>query len=105
MNMFNTEGGGGLVIPLVFFSIFFFIPSATIKDYSHFCNHPRNPGEGCKKCKSCSLWTNPKEDDDRAIKEIQERAEQEKEEKGYVNDRRIGVVNAPGASGKINVVD
>ena len=24
--------------------------------YEHFCNHLRNPGQGCNTCNNCSLW-------------------------------------------------
>lgn len=39
--------------------------------YNHFCQHPKDPGKSCTKCKSCSLWTDPSEDDDRAVKELE----------------------------------
>lgn len=42
--------------------------------YNHFCQHPRDPGKPCAKCKSCSLWSDPSEDDDRAVKEIEKEA-------------------------------
>eukprot|EP00035_Acanthoeca_spectabilis_P025057 m.456621 g.456621 ORF g.456621 m.456621 type:complete len:695 (+) comp21095_c0_seq1:95-2179(+) len=35
------------------------------KAYEHFCQHPRNPGEKCRKCKKCELWTTPKVDEER----------------------------------------
>jgi len=72
-----------------------YICRTPIKDYSHFCNHPRSPGRGCNKCKSCSLWSNPKEDDERAMEEIRVAAEKEKEERGFVNDRKIGLAHSP----------
>jgi len=42
--------------------------------YEHFCNHPRDPGKGCDLCKKCSLWTDPTEDDERAVRELKEEA-------------------------------
>ena len=46
-------------------------------DYQHFCQHARNPDNGCAVCKKCSLWTDPSEDDDHAIAEIKKQAEEE----------------------------
>ena len=42
--------------------------------YTHFCAHPRDPGKNCTKCKNCSLWSDPSEDDDRAVKELEAEA-------------------------------
>ena len=42
--------------------------------YNHFCQHPKDPGKSCTKCKSCSLWTDPSEDDNRAVKELEKEA-------------------------------
>ncbi|XP_072044355.1 uncharacterized protein [Amphiura filiformis] len=47
-------------------------------DYNHFCRHPRDPGHNCKQCSDCSLWSNPEEDDERAIQEIRKQMEDEK---------------------------
>ena len=43
-------------------------------DYSHFCRHPRDPGQKCNKCAACSLWTDPTEDDELAVKQLEEEA-------------------------------
>ena len=43
-------------------------------NYSHFCRHPRDPGNKCDQCSACSLWTDPAEDDELAIKQLQEEA-------------------------------
>ena len=42
--------------------------------YNHFCQHPKDPGKPCKKCTSCSLWSDPSEDDNRAVKELEKEA-------------------------------
>lgn len=42
--------------------------------YNHFCQHPKDPGKSCTTCKSCSLWTDPSEDDNRAVKELEKEA-------------------------------
>ena len=42
--------------------------------YNHFCQHPKDPGKSCTKCTSCSLWTDPSEDDNRAVKELEKRS-------------------------------
>eukprot|EP00794_Sanderia_malayensis_P008922 gene8922-9874_t len=59
--------------------------------YQHFCNHPRDPGKTCKKCKNCSLWTNTNEDDERAIQELKREALQEVQKlQPTVVERRAG---------------
>ena len=42
--------------------------------YNHFCQHPKDPGKSCTKCTSCSLWTDPSEDDNRAVQELEKEA-------------------------------
>ena len=38
--------------------------------YSHFCQHPLDPGQGCTKCSACSLFSDPKKDEDRVVAEL-----------------------------------
>jgi TRIAD3 protein (E3 ubiquitin-protein ligase RNF216) len=47
-------------------------------DYVHFCRHPRDPGRKCQKCGACSLWTDSTEDDELAIRQLQEEASEAK---------------------------
>lgn len=43
--------------------------------YGHFCQHPRDPGKKCQSCKNCSLWSDPSEDDDMAVRQLEREAE------------------------------
>ncbi|XP_078274544.1 E3 ubiquitin-protein ligase RNF216 [Rhinoraja longicauda] len=64
---------------------------APINGYDHFCQHPRSPGAPCRLCKRCSLWTDPKEDDERLIREIQSEAQNEQKKRiGEQSVKRIG---------------
>ncbi|XP_025096033.1 E3 ubiquitin-protein ligase RNF216-like isoform X6 [Pomacea canaliculata] len=63
-------------------------PSIT---YKHFCQHPRDPGKGCTQCTACSLWTNPDEDEKKAIAEVQREAQVQRKEHGYLDNKVIGV--------------
>lgn len=38
--------------------------------YDHFCQHPRNPGQGCSNCKKCSLWSDADEDDALRVRRV-----------------------------------
>ncbi|KAG7491944.1 hypothetical protein MATL_G00009370 [Megalops atlanticus] len=48
-----------------------------INGYDHFCQHARTPGAECRHCKKCSLWSDPTQDDERIISELQKEAEAE----------------------------
>ncbi|XP_041085699.1 E3 ubiquitin-protein ligase RNF216-like [Polyodon spathula] len=50
---------------------------APINGYNHFCQHARTPGSACRQCQKCSLWTDPTQDDERIIKDLQTEAENE----------------------------
>nr|XP_056722431.1 E3 ubiquitin-protein ligase RNF216 [Euleptes europaea] len=64
---------------------------AAINGYDHFCQHPRSPGAPCQDCAKCSLWTDPTEDDEKIIQEIQKEAEEEQKRKNGENSfKRIG---------------
>ncbi|XP_038068146.1 uncharacterized protein LOC119737681 [Patiria miniata] len=57
-------------------------------DYNHFCSHARNPGQGCTQCTQCSLWTDPAEDDARAVKELEKELQTEREKLARAKDSR-----------------
>ncbi|EHB08991.1 E3 ubiquitin-protein ligase RNF216 [Heterocephalus glaber] len=57
----------------------------SINGYDHFCQHPRSPGAPCQECSRCSLWTDPTEDDEKLIEEIQKEAEEEQKRKNGGN--------------------
>lgn len=46
--------------------------------YGHFCSHPRDPGKKCTQCSSCSLWSDPSEDDELAVKQLECEAKEAK---------------------------
>ncbi|KAM5229352.1 E3 ubiquitin-protein ligase RNF216 isoform 1-T1 [Ctenodactylus gundi] len=63
----------------------------SINGYDHFCQHPRSPGAPCQECSRCSLWTDPTEDDEKLIEEIQKEAEEEQKRRSGENTfKRIG---------------
>ncbi|XP_040590445.1 E3 ubiquitin-protein ligase RNF216-like [Mesocricetus auratus] len=63
----------------------------SIDGYDHFCQHPRLPGASCQECSRCSIWTDPTEDDEKLIEEIQKEAEEEQRRKNGQNVfKRIG---------------
>ncbi|MCJ8746433.1 hypothetical protein PDJAM_G00141700 [Pangasius djambal] len=64
-----------------------------INGYNHFCQHARSPGAPCRQCKKCSLWTDPTEDDERIIQDIQKEGEAELNKKNSQSDsagKRVG---------------
>ncbi|KAM6904410.1 uncharacterized protein rnf216 [Xenentodon cancila] len=62
-----------------------------ITGYNHFCQHARSPGAPCRHCRKCSLWTDPTQDDERLIQEIQREGEAELSKKCADNSgKRVG---------------
>ncbi|XP_072224532.1 uncharacterized protein rnf216 [Leuresthes tenuis] len=62
-----------------------------ITGYNHFCQHARSPGAPCRHCRKCSLWTDPTQDDERIIQEIQKEGEAELNKKCADNPgKRVG---------------
>lgn len=62
-----------------------------ITGYNHFCQHARSPGAPCRHCRKCSLWTDPTQDDERIIQEIQKEGEAELSKKSTDNSgKRVG---------------
>ncbi|KAI1896141.1 hypothetical protein AGOR_G00091750, partial [Albula goreensis] len=59
-----------------------------INGYDHFCQHARTPGADCRHCKKCSLWSDPTQDDERIISELQKEAEAELLKKNSGNKRK-----------------
>ncbi|KAL0992516.1 hypothetical protein UPYG_G00094390 [Umbra pygmaea] len=59
--------------------------------YNHFCQHARSPGAPCRHCRKCSLWTDPTQDDERIIQEIQKEGEKELNKKNAESSgKRVG---------------
>ncbi|XP_028267859.1 E3 ubiquitin-protein ligase RNF216 [Parambassis ranga] len=62
-----------------------------ITGYNHFCQHARSPGAPCRHCRKCSLWTDPTQDDERLIQEIQKEGEAELNKKSAdISGKRVG---------------
>ncbi|XP_075888414.1 uncharacterized protein rnf216 [Nelusetta ayraudi] len=67
-----------------------------IAGYNHFCQHPRSPGAQCRHCRKCCLWTDPTQDDERIIQEIQKEGEEELNKKvGESSGKRVGPPSEP----------
>lgn len=66
-----------------------------INGYNHFCQHVRSPGGPCRHCKKCSLWTDPTQDDERIIQEIQKEGEAKLNEKNTQLDTAGKKVGPP----------
>ncbi|XP_072532446.1 E3 ubiquitin-protein ligase RNF216 [Salminus brasiliensis] len=78
-----------------------------INGYNHFCQHARSPGAPCRHCKKCSLWTDPTQDDERIIQEIQKEGEAELNKKGSQADttgKRVGPPPEPTPAKRPRVV-
>lgn len=61
------------------------------RGYEHFCNHPKDPSnKRCMKCTKCMLFTDADADDEQAIKELKNKAREEKKKRGY-QERDVGV--------------
>ncbi|XP_026202458.1 E3 ubiquitin-protein ligase RNF216 isoform X2 [Anabas testudineus] len=72
-----------------------------ITGYNHFCQHARSPGAPCRHCRKCSLWTDPTQDDERIIQEIQKEGEAELNKKCADNSgKRVGPPAEPIADAK-----
>nr|XP_020476919.1 LOW QUALITY PROTEIN: E3 ubiquitin-protein ligase RNF216 [Monopterus albus] len=72
-----------------------------ISGYNHFCQHARSPGAPCRHCRKCSLWTDPTQDDERIIQEIQKEGEAELNKKSADNSgKRVGPPPEPIANSK-----
>ncbi|XP_028670234.1 E3 ubiquitin-protein ligase RNF216 [Erpetoichthys calabaricus] len=68
-----------------------YICRAPISGYNHFCQHARTPGAPCRICSKCSLWSDPTQDDERIIHELQQEAEEELKKKlPDQNVKRVG---------------
>ncbi|XP_024920065.1 E3 ubiquitin-protein ligase RNF216 isoform X2 [Cynoglossus semilaevis] len=62
-----------------------------ITGYNHFCQHARSPGAPCRHCRKCSLWTDPTQQDEEIIQEIQREGEAELTKKSADNaEKRVG---------------
>ncbi|XP_034045853.1 E3 ubiquitin-protein ligase RNF216 [Thalassophryne amazonica] len=72
-----------------------------ITGYNHFCQHARSPGAPCRQCRKCSLWTDPTQDDERLIQDIQKEGEAELNKKcAEQSEKRIGPPPEPIIDGK-----
>ncbi|XP_075999043.1 uncharacterized protein rnf216 [Genypterus blacodes] len=72
-----------------------------ITGYNHFCQHARSPGAPCRHCRKCSLWTDPTDDDERIIQEIQREGEAELNKKcADYSGKRVGPPPEPSTDSK-----
>ncbi|KAG7316967.1 hypothetical protein KOW79_019265 [Hemibagrus wyckioides] len=77
-----------------------------INGYNHFCQHARSPGAPCRQCKKCSLWTDPTQDDERIIQEIQKEGEAELNKKNNQTEsssKRVGPPPEPTPPKRVRV--
>uniref|UniRef100_A0A915IW73 RING-type domain-containing protein n=1 Tax=Romanomermis culicivorax TaxID=13658 RepID=A0A915IW73_ROMCU len=72
-----------------------YICRKAITDYSHFCNHPRNPGQPCSKCMACYLWEDPELRDNKNINQIKVEAKVEQQNSGLKQTEIGAKITAP----------
>ncbi|EGW13401.1 E3 ubiquitin-protein ligase RNF216 [Cricetulus griseus] len=63
-----------------------YVCRVSINGHDRFCQHPSFPEASCQECSQCSLWSDPTDDDEKLIEEIQKEAKEEQRRKNGENN-------------------